>query len=388
MKKSTSVNIIDHFRDIEDPRIDRHKRHMIWDIIVLTICAVVCGCETWEDIETYGKIKEKWLKGFLSLPNGIPSHDTIRRLFIRLNPQQLQECFLSWVEAVREQTKGEVISIDGKTARRSHDRLNGKPALHMVSAWASENRMVLGQVKTDEESNEITAIPELLKLLELKGCIVTIDAIGCQTDIAKQIREKKAEYVLAVKANRPELHEEIKYCFEDMNIEMEKQEEWIDYHRTFDKDHGRMETREYVTTDELDWLKPILGGFQDVRSIGMVKARRVIGEQESVECRYYISSLPSNAELFGTAVRAHWGVENSLHWVLDMVFREDESRMRKGNSPENFAILRRIALNLVRRDVTSKFSLKARRKAAGWSDEYLQKLLFASDDAFERPDAT
>jgi predicted transposase YbfD/YdcC len=191
MKKRVSVNIVDHFRDIEDPRIDRHKRHMIWDIIVLTICAVVCGCETWEDIEIYGKEKHQWLKKFLALPNGIPSHDTIRRLFIRLHPDHLHQCFLSWVNAIRTHIDGEVVSIDGKTARRTHDRTNGKSALHMVSAWASENRMVLGQVKTDEKSNEITAIPELLQLLELKGCIVTIDAIGCQKDIAKRVREKK-----------------------------------------------------------------------------------------------------------------------------------------------------------------------------------------------------
>jgi predicted transposase YbfD/YdcC len=387
MGKNNSVNIVDHFRNIEDPRIDRRKRHTIWDIIVLTICAVVCGCETWEDIEIYGKEKQQWLKGFLTLPNGIPSHDTIRRLFIRLNPEQLQQCFLSWVEAIRRHTEGEVVSIDGKTARRTHDRSAGKNALHMVSAWASENRIVLGQVKTDEQSNEITAIPELLKLLELKGCIVTIDAIGCQTQIAQQIREKKAEYVLAVKANRPDLLGELKYCFEESKEGASSQEDWYDYHRTFDKEHGRMETREYLITDEIDWLGALVKGWADVKSIGMVRSRRVVGEEESSECRYYLTSLEANAEVFATAVRAHWGVENSLHWVLDMVFREDESRMRKGNSPENFAILRRIALNLVRRDTSSKFSLKARRKAAGWSNSYLERLLFAPDNAFERSDS-
>jgi len=385
MGKSGSMNIIDHFRDIEDPRIDRHKRHTIWDIIVLTICAVVCGCETWEDIEIYGKEKHQWLSGFLSLPNGIPSHDTIRRLFIRLDPEHLQKCFLSWVEAIRHQTDWEVVSIDGKSARRSHDHYHGKSALHMVSAWASENRMVLGQVKTDDHSNEITAIPELLKLLELNGCIVTIDAIGCQKGIAKQICEKKADYVLAVKANRPEMFSEIKYCFDELNEGEEDQEQWFDYHKTFDKEHGRLETREYFVSDEIDWLKPLLKDWKDVRTIGMVRARRAVGDQESIDCRYYISSLPANAELFGKAVRAHWGVENSLHWVLDMVFREDESRMRKGNSPENFAILRRIALNLVKRDTSSKFSLKARRKAAGWNNAYLEQLLFSPDDAFQSP---
>jgi predicted transposase YbfD/YdcC len=386
VKKSASMNIMEHFREIEDPRIERNKRHTIWDIIVLTICAVVCGCETWEDISMYGEEKQQWLSKFLALPNGIPSHDTIRRLFIRLNPEQLQQCFLSWVDAIRRHSGAEVVSIDGKTARRTHDHGAGKSALHMVSAWASENRMVMGQVKTDEHSNEITAIPQLLQLLELKGCIVTIDAIGCQREIANEIRKKKAEYLLAVKGNRAELFEAIKECFAEVKPGSEQQErEWLDYHRTFDKEHGRMETREYLTTDEIDWLKPLLRGWEGVRSIGMVRARRVIGDQQTTECRYYISSLASNAQAFGMAVRCHWGVENSLHWVLDTVFREDESRMRKGNSPENFAILRRIALNIVRRDVASKFSLKARRKAAGWNDSYLEQLLFAPDDAFERP---
>lgn len=383
MKKSQSMNITEHFQDIEDPRIDRHKRHLLLDIIVLTICAVVCHCETWEEIETYGKEKEHWLKKFLSLPNGIPSHDTIRRLFIRLNPEHLQQSFISWVNAIRIQTPGEIVAIDGKTARRSHDHYSGKSAIHMVSAWASENRMILGQVKTDEKSNEITAIPELLTLLELKGCIVTIDAIGCQTEIANQIREKKADYVLAVKGNRPNLHNELKFCFDEIKMGTEKQEEWIDYHKDFNKEHGRFETRECLATEEIDWLRPLIKDFKNVQSIAMVRSRRSIGEKESVESRYYISSLPANAELLNTAVRAHWGVENSVHWVLDMVFREDESRMRKGHSPENFAILRRLAMNLVRRDKSSKSSLKARRKAAGWSDSYLERLLFAPDETFE-----
>lgn len=386
VKKSDSANIIEHFRHIEDPRIDRNKRHLIWDIIVLIICAVVCGCETWEDIEMYGKEKHNWLQRFLQLPNGIPSHDTIRRLFIRLNPQQLQECFLSWVRAVRKTSAGEVVAIDGKTARRSHERAAGKGPLHMVSAWAAENRLVLGQVKSEEKSNEITAIPKLLEVLELKGCIVTVDAIGTQKNIANAIVEKKADYVLAVKANRPTLHEEIKWFFDDIDPEADVAEGLVDYHKTVDKDHGWIEIREYLSSNEIDWMKPYVAEWKNVKSIGMVKATRIIGAQQSSECRYYLSSLPANAQVFGTAVRAHWGIENSVHWVLDMVFREDESRMRKGHSPENFAILRRIALNLVRRDVSSKFSLKARRKAAGWNDEYLERLLFAPDEAFQ-PDA-
>ena len=388
MKKATSVNIIEHFKEIEDPRIERNKRHLLWDILVITICAVVCGCETWEDIEMYGKEKQEWLQRFLKLPNGIPSHDTIRRLFIRLNPEQLSQCFMNWVEAVRKESGGEIVSIDGKAARRSHDRMAGKEPLTMVSAWAHENRLVLGQVKTDEGSNEITAIPKLLELLEIKGCIVTIDAIGCQHEIAGKIREERADYVLAVKGNQQTLHEEIKWFFDETEVEKDRAEGLIDYYKTVDKDHGRIEVREYVTTDEIDWLLPSMKEWEGIQSIGMVKAQRIIGETTSTEYRYYLSSLPSNAELFGKAVRAHWGIENSVHWVLDMVFREDESRMRKGNSPENFAILRRIALNLVRRDISSKFSLKARRKAAGWNDSYLEKLLFSPDETFAHPSST
>lgn len=386
MSKNDSSNITDHFRNIEDPRIERNKKHFVWDIISLTICAVVCGCETWEEIELYGKEKESWLKTILELPNGIPSHDTIRRLFIRLNPEQMQECFLSWVEAVRESSEGDIVAIDGKTARRTHDRLNEKSPLHMVSAWSHENRLILGQVKTDEKSNEITAIPRLLKLLELSGSIVTIDAIGTQKDIAEAIVEKKADYVLAVKANRPTLYEEMKWFFDDIDLETDHEEGLVDFHRDVDKDHGRIEIRECVCSEEIDWLKPYLKDWPKVRSIAMVKATRIIGDQESQERRYYVSSLAPHAELLSKAVRAHWGVENSVHWVLDMVFREDESRMRTGNSPENFGILRRIALNLVRRDINSKKSLKGRRKICGWNNQYLEDLLFAPDNAFQPRD--
>lgn len=383
MSKSDSSNIIEHFRNIKDPRIERNKKHLVWDIISLTICAVICGCETWEEIELYGKEKQDWLSTLLQLPNGIPSHDTIRRLFIRLNPEQLQECFLSWVEAVRKSSKGEIVAIDGKTARRTHDRLGGKGPLHMVSAWSHENRLILAQVKTDEQSNEITAIPKLLTLLELNGSIVTIDAIGTQKQIAEAIVEKNADYVLAVKANRAILHEEVKWFFDDIDLETDQKEGLVDSHRSVDKDHGRIEIRECVCSEEIDWLKPYLKDWPKVRSIAMVKATRIIGEQRSQECRYYLSSLAPQAELLSTAVRAHWGVENSVHWVLDMVFREDESRMRTGHSPENFAILRRIALNLVRRDVSSKRSLKGRRKICGWNNQYLENLLFAPDEAFQ-----
>jgi predicted transposase YbfD/YdcC len=371
--------LAEFFGDIEDPRIERNKRHKLLDIMVLTVCAVICGCETWEEIQDYGREKQRWLKRFLALPNGIPSHDTIRRLFIRLEPQEMQRCFLKWVEAVREHTQGEVVSIDGKSLRRSIDSAKGKPAIHMVSAWAHANGMVLGQRKTDEKSNEITAIPELLKLLQLKGCVVTIDAIGCQENVAQQIVEKEADYVLAVKANQPNLHEQLKWFFNDIDLNTDLREGLVDYHRTLEKDHGRIESREYLASGELDWDKK-LKQWPGLKSIAMVRASRTIAGKTSVQCRYYLSSLEPDAQQLGRAIRAHWGIENSLHWVMDMSFREDESRMRAGYSPQNFAVIRHIALNLVKRDSTSKFSLKTRRKACGWNDEYLEALLFESPE--------
>jgi predicted transposase YbfD/YdcC len=281
------------------------------------------------------------------------------------------------VEAVREHTQGEVVSIDGKSLRRSVDSAKGKPAVHMVSAWAHANGMVLGQRKTDEKSNEITAIPELLKLLQLKGCVVTIDAIGCQEALGQQIVEKKADYVFAVKANRPNLHDQLKWFFNDIDLDTDLRDGLVDYHRTLEKDHGRIESREYLASGELDWDKQ-LKDWPGLKSIGMVRATRTVAGKTSVQCRYYLSSLEADAEQLGRAVRAHWGIENSLHWVMDMSFREDESRMRAGNSAQNFTVMRHIALNLVRRDSSSKSSLKARRKACGWNDQYLQALLFES----------
>jgi predicted transposase YbfD/YdcC len=370
--------------EIEDPRVERNKRHKLLDIMVLTVCAVICGCETWQEIAEYGRLKRRWLKRFLELPNGVPSHDTIRRLFIRLEAEELQRCFLKWVEAVRQHTRGEVVSIDGKTLRRSLDAAKGKPAIHMVSAWAHANGMVLGQRKTDEKSNEITAIPELLKLLQLKGCVVTIDAIGCQAALAKQIVEKKADYVLAVKANQPNLHEQLKWFFDDIDLNTDLPDGLVDYHRTLEKDHGRIESRECLVSSELDWDKQ-LKEWPGLKSIAMVRATRSIAANTTVQCRYYLSSLEADAEQLCRVVRAHWGIENSLHWVLDMSFREDESRMRAGNSAQNFAVMRHIALNLVKRDTSSKASLKSRRKACGWNDQYLEALLFESPDTLQSP---
>ncbi len=381
MKKPTA-SIVDHFEELADPRIERNKKHALIDIIILTICAVITGSETWEEIEDYGHYKEEWLKSFLPLQNGIPSHDTIRRLFIRLNPEELQRCFMSWIEAVREVIAGDVIAVDGKTLRRSGEQVSGKSPIHMVSAWAAGSGLLLGQKKTAEKSNEITAIPALLELLKIKGCIVTIDAIGCQGEIAASIQNKKADYVLALKGNQKNLHEDVKYFFHELE-EKDLAEEWLDSHKTVDKDHGRIEIREYYQSDEIAWL-PELKNFAGVKTIGIVKATRIIGKRQSTECRYYISSLPMDAQRFAHAVRSHWSVENTLHWTLDMTFREDYSRMREGYSAENFAMIRRLALSLMKRDKNSKKSLKRRRRICHLDDSYLVHLLFSSDEAIDR----
>jgi predicted transposase YbfD/YdcC len=345
------------------------------DILVIAVCAAICGADSWEDVELFGEAKEKWFKTFLALSNGIPSHDTFGRVFALLDGQQFQACFVQWVRAVAEATQGQVVAIDGKTLRRSHDKGIGKGAIQMVSAWASENGMVLAQTKVDDKSNEITAIPELLDLLEVTGCIVTIDAIGCQTAIAEKIVERQADYVLPVKQNQGKLHDTLEQLFSDP-----EEMTWAscDYHKTVDKDHGRLEIREcWVTSDPayLDYIAAF-ATWPKLHSIGMVQAQRQIGEHHTVKRRYFISSLESNAKQLARVVRSHWQIENTLHWVLDITFREDDCRVRKGNGAQNFAILRHMTLNLLKREKT-RGSIHSKRLKAGWDHDYLLKVLSA-----------
>jgi len=370
-----AAGIEEHFSGIEDPRIERKKLHKLLDIMVIAICAAICGADTWEDVETFGKAKEEWFREFLELPNGIPSHDTFNRVFNRLDPNQFQSCFMSWISAASQIIGGQVIAIDGKVLRRSHDQGIGKAAIDMVSAWATANHLVLGQVKVDEKSNEITAIPQLLKALEISSCIITVDAIGCQTEIAAEIIEQEADYVLALKDNQGNLHEDVKLLFDDLEDSGYKAYPY-DYDKTVNKGHGRIEIRECWTISDPETLR-YLRGFERWRkltTVSRIRSQRWIGDEKSCEDRYHIASI-IGAKRILSAVRSHWGIENQLHWCLDIAFDEDRCRIRKGHGAENFAILRHIAINLLKQEKTCKRSIKGKRLLAGWDNDYLFKVL-------------
>jgi predicted transposase YbfD/YdcC len=365
-----------HFSKVTDPRLERTKEHKLTDIMAIAICAVICGAEGWTDIENFGKSKFSWLKTFLELPNGIPSHDTFGRVFSMLDAQQFQLAFWEWVCAVNDIVQGQVINIDGKCLRGSDDQKLGKRAIYMVSAWATENELVLGQRKVDEKSNEITAIPELLKMLAISGCIVTIDAMGTQTSIAKTIIDRQADYVLSVKENQGHLFEDISVLFAVDQASNFKYATLDDY-KTVNKGHGRIEIRECWSTSNPEYLNLIRGvqNWAGLRSIAMVICTRIIEGKETREVRFYISSLASNAERILRVVRKHWSIENKLHWVLDVALNEDHSRVRKDQAPENLAVLRHIALNLLKQEKTAKGGIHAKQLQAAWDEDYLLKIL-------------
>ena len=370
-----SLSMVAYFEGLEDPRIERTKRHLLVDIICLSVCAVIAGAEGWEDIEEFGLTHETWLRKFLRLPHGIPSHDTISRVFRRLKPKAFEACFLEWVSSLHEQLGFKLIAIDGKTLRRSHDRKTMKSALHLVCAWSVENHVVLGQEAVDAKSNEITAIPELLETLELKGSIVTIDAMGCQKEIASQIVTAKGDYVLAVKDNQPTLHQALKDHFAEV-VESESATVQVKHKVTREEGHGRQEERHYYTTPVPPGLCEDLKEWKGCQSLGIAISYVTRDGKKTDDIRYYISSLKSNVGQFSDSVRGHWGIENSMHWTLDVTFREDESRIRKDHGPDNFALLRRMALTLIKRD-TSRGSVRRKRKRAAWSNEALLNILLA-----------
>lgn len=362
-----------HFERVEDPRKRRGRRHLLADIMVVALCAVLCGADSWKAVSAFGRAKRKWFKTFLRLPHGIPSHYTFERVFAALNPVAFERCFAEWITGLRAGGE-DLVSIDGKTARGSFDRAGAKTATHMVSAWASANGLVFGQLATETKSNEITAIPKLLELLDVKGATVTIDAEGCQKDIARKIVDREADYVLALKGNHPTFHDEVKLFMDDA-IAKDFKGIAHDTCQSVTGDHGRIETRRAWVTPEVSWFED-RGAWTGLKSFAAVECERTAGEKTSCERRYFISSLDgTSAQALAHAVRCHWEIENKLHWVLDVGFGEDACRVRKGHGAENFSRLRRMALNLLKSETTERLGIKNKRLLAGWDHDYLLKLL-------------
>lgn len=379
MQKHPKLSLIEHFQDLPDPRVDRTKDHDLIDILVIAICTLLCAGESFNDMEDFGHAKHDWFKTFLRLRNGIPSHDTFNRVFAALDPPAFLDCFLRWTQSLRAAVAQEIVALDGKALRRALDR--DQSIKYVVSAWAEDNGLVLGQLKVADKSNEITALPELLRVLELAGCIVTVDAMGTQKQIAREIIEADADYVLALKGNHETVHEEVKSFLDQTVVEKRAQPRKssqaatsLAVLETVEKDHGRIETRRYYQSAELAWFAD-RAKWEGLQSVGMVEAIREVGAQQTVERRYYLSSLPLGVETFARAVRGHWGVENKLHWVLDVQMREDQSRARAGYAAENLATLRRLALNLLKREKTKRRGIRGKQLNASWDHAYLLRLL-------------
>jgi len=374
LKKLETKTLFERVGKIKDPRIERKKLHSLKDILVIAVCATICGADNWEDIAEFGSSKQEWFSGFLELENGIPSHDTFRRVFILLDNIELKTLFVDWLSSAVSLSKGSLVNLDGKNLCGSREPLKGKKALNIGSAWAAEVSVVLGQVRCQEKSKEITAIPELLKILELAGCIVTIDAIGCQKEIVKQIVKKRADYVIALKGNQGKLHQDIK-DYLDWAERVGFREIGFDYCETLEKGHGRIEQRRCWVTEEIDWLGE-KEDWKNLKTIVMVEAiREVTGKERTVERRYFISSLEANAKELLRCVRGHWAIENQLHWCLDIGFREDNCQVREAVSAENLATLRHIGINLLKQEKSSKRGIEGKRKKAGWDENYLKKVL-------------
>lgn len=367
-----NIAFLDHFSQIDDPRINRKKLYPLNEILLVTLCGVICGAESWRDLEKFGNLKLDFLRKYLPYKNGIPSHDTFGRLYSLLDPKSFGDCFISWVEDLMDEIP-KLISIDGKTLRRSFDKAGCKLPIHLVSAFASEARMVLGQVKVDDKTNEITAIPALLDLLDMKGAIITIDAMGCQKEITAIIRKKNADYVLALKKNHKGLHEQVETFFK-LEGENNFKDILCDFHKEIDKGHGRIEIRECWTTEDISWIEGVKK-WEGIKSIAMIRATRIIDQKETTETRLFISSLPADASLIARSVRSHWSIENALHWTLDVTMNEDGSRIRSKNAPENMAIIRKVALNKLQLARTKDVSIKGLRKAAGWDNATLEHVL-------------
>lgn len=366
-----STKLYEHFKTIPDPRIDRGKKYLLEDIIFIAIVSIICGADDWNEIEVFAKLKINWFRKYSPLPNGIPSHDTFNRVFSLLDPKKYTELAMKlFTPTILEGL--DLISIDGKTVRRSLDKKNNKFPIHIVSAWSSKDRISLGQVKVDEKSNEITAIPELLSLINVKKSIVSIDAMGCQKKIVEKIVEQKGDYAIALKANHPTINNEvIKYFDKEILSEFEGAN--VGYTMKKEKGHGRIEKREYWLLNDIDFISQ-KEEWKGLKSVGMVRSEREYLGKKTTESRYYISSL-TNVDLFEKSVRTHWQIENSCHWILDVAFREDDSRIRNGYAAENFSVMRKIALSFLKNDTTFKNGVKGKRRAAGWDDDYRNKII-------------
>lgn len=365
------------FENLEDPRKD-DVDHNFMEILIITVLATLCGANGFNQIELFGKSREKWLKKFLTLKNGIPSHDTFNRVLSAINPKKFHECFIEWVDTIREKISKEIIAVDGKTIRRACKKSNGNKATHIVSAWAKSNSLVLGQLKVDEKSNEITAIPELLQLLDIKDCIITIDAMGTQSEIVKTIVKSEADYVLALKENQGTLHSDVELYFDEEILTKSQKELEAEqvYYKTLEKDHGRIEKREYYLVQDVSWMdKMHLEKWENLAGIGMVISERTINEKTSKFVRYYITSSINGVKEFARAVRHHWSIENELHWCLDIGFREDENRARTDNSAENLNVIRHITMNMLKNEKSCKQGIEAKRLQCAWNDKYLEKVL-------------
>lgn len=375
MNTCTGTSLMEHLKRVPDPRVKRTQRHELMDILVIALCAAIGGADDWVSVVQFGKAKKEWFSTFLKLPNGIASHDTFGRVFQILDSKALERVCIEWLQSIAGLVQG-VVAIDGKSLRGSRDA--GKSPLHIVSAWACQNSMLLGQVQTDKKSNEITAIPELLKLLCIQGCIVTIDAMGCQKAITQSIIDAQADYVLSLKSNHPHLHRQVVLWFEESHANTDTPPAHSHYLEcAATNNHGRIESREHWLMEVPEHLKRATKHWAKLQTIAMVRRIRQVGEKSSEDIHYYISSLPlsAGAKSIAHAIRSHWAVENELHWSLDVAFREDASQVRKDEGPANLACIRRIALAQLKRETSLKVGIKNKRNRAGWDQSYMEKVL-------------
>lgn len=369
-------SLFQYIADLEDPRIEKNRDHPLMNVLVIAILGVICGADNFVEIERYGLAQEEWLKSFLDLKNGIPSHDTFGRVFRWLDEAAFQEAFLKWTQSLCQVSEGEIIVLDGKKLRGSEEKAQKRPGIWMVSAWAKENRMVLGQKKVDEKSNEITAIPELLSRLDITGCVVTVDALNTQTKLAEAIVAAQADYIFAVKGNHGTLHEDLQLLFE--GFEQDNYAEVLfETSKSISETHGRDEIRQVFVVKEVEYRDYLrcASVWKQLKSLVKLITIRTTPQKTEVSTRYFISSWEASADDFLRAIRDHWQIENGLHWVLDIAFREDGSRIRKDHAPQNMAVLRHIALNLLKQEVSTKVGIAAKRKIAGWNRDYLLKIL-------------